>query len=73
MICEIFNKMCEFIEYVFDIDGDYEDEVELWQVILIIILFLVTLFILSWWMLPIRFIFKKYGHITFYCKSKKGD
>lgn len=73
MICEIFNKMGKFLECVFELGWDYQDEVKLWELILMLIMFLVTLFILSWWMLPIRLIFKKYGNITFYCKSKKGD
>ena len=73
MICEIFNKMGEFIEYVFDVNGNYVDKVELSQLTLMTIMFLVTLFVISWWFLPIRLIFKKYGNITFYCKNKKGE
>ena len=73
MICKKFNEMNKFVNYVFDIDSNYNDEVELWAVILMIIMFLVTLFVISWWLLPIRLIFKKYGNITFYCKSKKGE
>jgi uncharacterized BrkB/YihY/UPF0761 family membrane protein len=73
MMCELFNKMDKFVNYVFDVDDDYKDEVKLWKVILMIVMFLFTLFVLSWWILPIRFIFKKYGNITFYCKNKKGE
>ena len=73
MICEIYNKMCKFLGYVYNHDWYYESEVKLWAVVLTIITFLATLFMISWWLLPIRLIFKKYGNITFYCKNKKGD
>ena len=73
MICETYNKMGKFLELVYGPDWDYENEVKLWEVVLTIILFLVALFVISWWMLPSRFIFKKYGNITFYCKNKKGE
>lgn len=73
MICEVFNKMGQFVDYVFDDNWYYIDNIELWELVLMIIIFLLTLFVMSWWLVPIRFLFKKYGNITFYCKNKKGD
>ena len=73
MICEAFNKMGQFVDYVFDDNWYYKYEIELWKLVLMIITFLLTLFVMSWWLVPIRFLFKKYGNITFYCKNKKGD
>lgn len=73
MICEVFNKMGQFVDYVFDDNWYYRDKIELWELVLMIIIFSVVLFILSWWIIPIKFMFKKYGNITFYCKNKKGD
>lgn len=70
MICKKFNEMDKFVNYVFDNNCHCRNEVELWEVILMTIIFLLTLFVLSWWVLPIRFIFKKWGKITFYCKNK---
>lgn len=69
MICEIFNQMGKFVNCVLGLDWYYRCEVKLWEPILMAIMFLITLFILSWWVLPIRLIFKRYGHITFYCKN----
>ena len=73
MICEIYNKMGKFLEYVYGPDWYYANKAKLWEVVLTIILFLATLFVISWWLLPIRLIFKKYGNITFYCKNNKGE
>lgn len=73
MWCEIFNKMGKFVEYVFDGYWSYTTKVELWEIVLMTINFLITLLIMSWWIIPIRFLFKKCGNITFYCKSKKGE
>ena len=73
MICEVFNKMGQFVDYVFDDNWPYKDEIELWELALMIITFLLTLFVISWWLVPIRFLFKKCGKITFHCKSKKGE
>jgi len=72
MICEVFNKMGQFVEYVFDDNWSYKDEIKLWEVVLMTLTFLGTLVVISWWVIPIRFMFKKYGNITFYCKGKKG-
>ena len=73
MICEAFNEMGKFVGCV--INGTYscKNEVKLWEVVLMTIIFSAVLLILSWWVLPIRFMFKKCGNITFYCKNKKGD
>lgn len=73
MICETNNKMGKFLGYVYNRDWYYESEVKLWAVVLTTITFLATLFMISWWVLPIRFIFEKYGNITFYCKNDKGE
>lgn len=73
MICIAFNKMSRFVDYVFNEHSSDRNEVQLWEIVLMSIIFLITLFILSWWVLPIRFIFKKYGSITFYHEDKKSD
>ena len=73
MICEAFNKMGQFVDYVFDDTHYIKDEVIAPLVLLKIIGFLLVLFVLSWWVVPIRFLFKKSCKITFYCKKKEGE
>ena len=65
--------MGQFVDYVFDDNWFYKDEIELWELVSMIIIFLLILFVMSWWVVPIRFVFRKYGKITFCCKSKKGE
>lgn len=72
MMCEMFNKMGEFINYVFDDNWSYHKKVELWEIVLKIILFFIVLLVISWWLIPLRFLFKRFGSITFHCK-KKGE
>lgn len=71
MICETFNKMGQFIIFVFGGKWTYETQVELSEFVLMIFCFLTTLFVISWWLIPLRSVFNKYGNITFYCK--KGE
>ena len=71
MICEVYNKMGQSVAYVFDDNWFHKTKIELWEFFLMIFLFLFVLFILSWWLIPISFVCKKYGSITFYCK--KGE
>jgi len=73
MICEVFNEMMRFVDYVFGGNNSYRSKIELWEVVLMTILFLISLLVISWWLIPIQLLFKKYGNMTFYCNSKKGE
>lgn len=73
MICEACNEMDRFVSWVFDDTHYVIDEVIAPLVPLKIIGFLLTLFVLSWWVVPIRFIWNKTCDITFHCKKKEGE
>ena len=68
MICEAYNEMGKFIDWVFG-DTHYDkNNVIAPDVPFVIIGFLLTLFVLSWWVVSIRFIWNKTCDIEFYCK-----
>jgi len=73
MICELCNKMNKFINYIFNesVTMNQKDEVSLGYFILTLIIFVCTLLLLSWWIIPLLYLYDKCCNITFKCSNKK--
>lgn len=72
MICELSNKMEQFCSFTM-CPGGYipNKKVSLTWFSYIFLSFFICLFVMSWWIVPGRFIWNKLNDIEFYCK--KGE
>lgn len=72
MICELTNKMEQFICFVL-CQSSYipKNKVSLPWFLFVFFLFFVDLIFVSWWIVPVRLVAKKLDNIVFYCK--KGE
>ena len=72
-VCEYYNKLNHIVGYIVcgERVGPPVSEVSLGEVIVVTIATLFAIVVLSWWMIPLRFIWKAIPNPTFYCKPKK--
>ena len=74
MICDIYNIIEKHVKVtIFDTHPCYRTEISLTTFISQIIVGLFFILLVSWWMFPIRRIFKWTDGITFKCNKNKGD
>lgn len=70
-ICNLCNFIMNIISYSFGDTRICYTKIELDSAILIIILGIIWLIIMSWWLIPIRFVSNKYlKNIVFECNKK---
>lgn len=73
MICKLYNKMVNTINYIMTND-DYnskESEIELIELIIVCMLFGGAVLLMSWWLVPLRWIISPLGKVTFKCEKKE--
>lgn len=73
MICETYNKINDVGQYI--LDGEvYENHVcsvTLHDLVFELFILILTIILISWWLIPLRIIAKPLKKINFSCK--KGD
>lgn len=72
MICKLVNKMEQFCSFILcPVEYVPNEKVSLSWALCVFFVFFICLFVVSWWLIPIRFILKYTDEVMFYCK--KGE
>ncbi len=71
MMCELYNEIQYFVDVrILKLHSRNKTEVTLLEFIIMILVGLITILLISWWLIPLRKMYKLAENTTFKCNKK---